>query len=182
MSWKKRRPFAAVIVAGLVLVLAVSVLALGDGAFAAGPHRPPKVGPGRVVNRAPVAPPAPRLGPAGIEVSFRLDPWLLSGFYGSGFWASPAVFGPFVQNDKTFTVDARASGHAADGAKVTDPQWSSADPSMARATPAHGSEVTITVARAGQTTLRVSSAGLTKELAVNAEAKGDGLQVQITQH
>jgi hypothetical protein len=182
MSWKKRGPFAAIVVAGLVLVLAVSVLALGDGAFAAGPHRPPKPGPGRVVNRAPRPTPAPRLGPAGIEVSFRLDPWLLSGFYGSGFWVSPAVFGPFVQNDKTFTVDARASGHAAGGAKVTDPQWSSADPSMARATPAHGSEVKLTVARAGQTTLRVSSAGLTKELAVNAEAKGDGLQVQITQH
>src|ERR1043166_1989757 len=106
MNWNSRRPGVVFILAGLALVLAVSGGALGD-AFAAGQHRAPTAGPGRGVTtsaaakRTPIPTPAPRLGPAGIDIAFRLDPWLLSGFYGSGFWASPVVFGPFVQNEKT---------------------------------------------------------------------------------
>ncbi len=46
----------------------------------------------------PVESPLPQAGVlASVQVAYRLDPWLIGGTYGGGFWASPPVFGPTTQ-------------------------------------------------------------------------------------
>jgi hypothetical protein len=125
--------------------------------------------------------PGPVPGPADIQVSYRLDPWLVSGNYGGGFWGSPAVLGPATQGRPTFVVRARAQGLDAAGRPLTDFEWVPADPGMVRVSPGRGSEVTITVERAGQSTLHVTSGGSTRELVIKAESRGDAITVEIAQ-
>src|SRR5919202_6860232 len=128
MIWKMR-PAVALTCARLVLVLVGSLLALGANALAAGPQD--------------------------FQVAYRLDPWLVSGNYGSGFWASPAVFGPVIRGIP-FVVQARAQALDSVGAPITDSVWTPADPSMVQVTPGNDGDVAISVARDGQSTVQVS--------------------------
>jgi hypothetical protein len=180
MSWKKRR-FSVVITAGLVVVLAGSLLALGDAVAAPGSRRHPK--PVITLPKGPIPTPVAVVQPASLQVAYRLDPWMLSGNYGSGFWATPAVLGPTTQGDNKFVVEARAGGFASGGAAIKDAQWSSSDPALVRVNPAgHGTnDVRITVAKAGQSRVHVSAAGLSKDLVITAEAKDEALLVTIAQ-
>ena len=70
---------------------------------------------------------------ADIRVSYRLDPWLVSGNYLGGLWVSPPVFGPVTQGGGTLTVQVKALGLDTLGQSVAiAPQWTSSDPSNRR--------------------------------------------------
>jgi DNA-binding NarL/FixJ family response regulator len=60
------------------------------------------------------------------------------------------------------------------------PRWITADPKSAMVTPPEGSQVTITVQRPGETSVRVTSNGVARELGIRAEEKGAALQVKIS--
>jgi hypothetical protein len=151
---RKMGPAMALTSARLVLVLVGSLLALRADALAAGPQD--------------------------FQVAYRLDPWLISGNYGSGFWASPPVLGPAFRGIP-FVVQARAQALDSVGAPITDSVWTSADPSMVQVSPGNGADVEISVARDGQTTVQVNAAGITKELVISAQFSGAQLLVQIAQ-
>jgi hypothetical protein len=116
-----------------------------------------------------------------IRVSYRLDPWLISGNYGGGFWVSPPVLGPVVQSGNVFVLEVRADG-LNDGIPVSvSPTWVPADPGMVTVTPSHAHQVTITVRHAGQSDLHVVSQGVRTTLAITAEDyQGSALRVVIS--
>ncbi len=119
---------------------------------------------------------------ASLQVAYRLDPWLISGNYGSGFWASPPVLGPATQGGGIFTLETRAEGLDAQGQPVgVSPQWIASDPGMVTVSPGQGSQVTITIQGAGQSTLRLASDTVTKELVIKAASQGGVLTVEIAQ-
>lgn len=116
---------------------------------------------------------------ADIEVSFQLDPRLTRGLYMGERWVSPPTYVGAAGQD---TVKARAEGFDARGKPVgTSPEWIPADPEMVAVSPGKGKEVRITVRRAGQSTLNVTSPGFSKELIVKATTRGNALQVEISQ-
>jgi hypothetical protein len=51
---------------------------------------------------------------------------------------------------------------------------------MVTVSPSEGNEVKITVKRTGETTLHVTSDGVTKELSLKAALRNDVMQVEIT--
>ncbi len=118
----------------------------------------------------------------GIRISYRLDPWLISGNYAGGLWVSPPVFGPVTQGGTTFALVARAHSLDAQGqASEVAAAWKPADADMVSIAPGQSGEVTITVRRPGQTTVEVSDGGSARVLAVKATALATGLQVEIAQ-
>ncbi|MBI4463517.1 MAG: hypothetical protein HY647_02325 [Acidobacteria bacterium] len=117
-----------------------------------------------------------------IQVSYRLDPWLIGGSYGGGFWVSPPVLGPATQGGSTFTLETRAVGLNAQGQPIAiSPMWIPDDPAMVTVSPNQGNLVTITVQRAGQSSLRVTSQGVSKELVIQGTYQGNALYVEIAQ-
>ncbi len=120
---------------------------------------------------------------AGIQVAYRLDPWLVYGTSGAGTWASLPVLGPVTQHGPTFAVPARAQMLDADGLPVAirPATWISANPEIVTVEPGEGTEVKITVQRDGQSSLRVTSLGISKELAIKAVYQGAALVVEIAQ-
>jgi hypothetical protein len=109
-----------------------------------------------------------------------LDPWLVSGVYAGGLWVSPPTFGPAAQSGTTFTLKARAQGINAAGTPAPiSPDWISSDPDMLTVSPAQGHQVTITVWRAGQSTLTVAFGGFSKDLFVHALNRDNAILVEI---
>ena len=114
-----------------------------------------------------------------LQVSFKLDPRLTKGLYMGDRWVSPPTYAGTSGQD---TVEARAQGVDAEGRSVSiSPQWIAADPEMVTVSPSQGSEVKITLKRAGESRLQVISQGVTKELSIKAAMRNDVLQVQIAQ-
>jgi FKBP-type peptidyl-prolyl cis-trans isomerase len=116
---------------------------------------------------------------AGINVSFKVDPRIAKGLYMGDRWAPV----PFSQIGETrqVTVEARAEGIDGSGKPVAiEPQWITADPELASVSPERGKAVRITALRPGESSLRVVSEGISRDLAVKAAYKGEVLQVQIT--
>ena len=125
-------------------------------------------------------------GPAGvsltdIKVSFKLDPRVTRGMYMGDRWISPPTY-IAVQDAKELTVEARSEVLDAKG-KLTDinPAWTPSDPEMVTVSPSQGNEVKITVKRTGESTLKLASPGVSKELFIKAMDKGNGIQVEISQ-
>lgn len=121
---------------------------------------------------------------AGINVSFKLDPRLTRGLYMGERWVSPPTYTNTNSPDgKTLTVEARARGLDGKGqATNISPSWIPADPGMVTVAPGQGSEVKITVQHPGTSKLKVSSAGMSKELLITAKHEGGKpIQVEITQ-
>lgn len=115
-----------------------------------------------------------------IQISYKLDPRLTSGLYMGERWVSPPTY-TCVQAGKSCTVEARAQGLDAKGKPFAiSPEWIPEDPDMVTVSPRQGYAVKITVQRAGQTSLKVSSEGVSKELAIKAAYKGDTIQVEIS--
>ncbi|MBI4426879.1 MAG: hypothetical protein HY569_00095 [Candidatus Magasanikbacteria bacterium] len=117
-----------------------------------------------------------------IFISYRLDPWLISGNYGSGFWASPPVLGPVTQGHSDFILEIKAKSLDANK-RPTDAslKWISADAGMVAISPDTGSLIKITVKHAGQTELRVTALNTFKILTVKATEKDAVIFVQISQ-
>ena len=119
---------------------------------------------------------------ASILIAYRLDPWLIGGTYSGGIWASPPVLGPTTQGGALFTLETRAQGLDAQGQPViVSPQWIASDPGMVTVSPGQGSQVTITIQGAGQSTLRLVSDTITKDLVIKAASQGGVLTVEIAQ-
>jgi FKBP-type peptidyl-prolyl cis-trans isomerase len=116
-----------------------------------------------------------------IKLSFKLNPQLTKGLYMGERWVSPPKY-MSAQAGKSITVEARAHGVDAKGKPRTiNPTWTPADPEMVTVTPNEGNAVTITVHRAGESSLRVASQGVVKELPIKAVYQGNVIQVEIAQ-
>jgi FKBP-type peptidyl-prolyl cis-trans isomerase len=116
---------------------------------------------------------------AGINVSFKLDPRITKGLYMGERWVPP----PYTQggDGNQVTVEARAVGIDGSGKSVNaNATWITANPKVATVTPREGRDVTITVQRPGETSVRVTSNGVARELTIKAEKKGSALQVVIS--
>jgi len=117
---------------------------------------------------------------AGINVAFKLDPRITRGLYMGDRWVPL----PYTQigEAKQVTVEARAEGVDDKGKAVSvSPEWTPADPAMVTVTPGRGNAVKITALRPGESSLQVTSQGVSRGLAVKAAYKGEVLQVEIAQ-
>lgn len=120
-------------------------------------------------------------GVADIKFAFKLDPRLLGGTYGQVGWISPKTYQGVSGQD---TVDVRAQGFDARGKPIAavEPEWTAADPDLVAVSPSQGREVKITAKRAGETTLKVTAANVTRTLTVKVEEQnGDSFKVNLTQ-
>ena len=116
-------------------------------------------------------------GVTGIQVSFKLDPRIMSGVYGGERWVSPPTYTTTLD-----TVEARVAGVGPKGSLGNiSAKWIPSDPEMVTVSPSEGNTVKIAVKRAGETTLRVTSDGVSKELSIKAAHQNNAMQVQIAQ-
>jgi FKBP-type peptidyl-prolyl cis-trans isomerase len=119
---------------------------------------------------------------ASIVISLKLDPAITRSQYMGDRWVSPPVYTSTIQPGDRATVEAGVRGVDAAGRQVPiEPRWSPSDPAMVSVTPADGRVVKITVRGAGESRLRVSSGGVSRDLTVKAVSKNGGTQVEITQ-
>ena len=116
-----------------------------------------------------------------IEVAFKLDPSITRGMYMGDRWVSPPTY-TGVKSGQEMTVEARATGRDAKGRPIAiNPRWIPEDPEMVAVSPGQGKEVKITVRRAGQSSLEVAAAGLSKKLTIKARYQGNSMYVDISQ-
>jgi FKBP-type peptidyl-prolyl cis-trans isomerase len=116
-----------------------------------------------------------------IDISFKLDPRLTQGLYLGERWVSPPTYSS-AGTSQSVTINARAHGRDATGKTVTiRPKWIATDPEMVTVTPDEGNAVSIMVRRVGQSSLRVTSQDVSRQLTINATSIGNVLQVQIGQ-
>lgn len=102
-----------------------------------------------------------------IRFSFKLDPRLAGPTYGGEQWVSPATFLGATAQD---FVEVQAAGVDAGGRPITiTPEWIAADPEMVKVSPTEGNRVTITVERAGESTIEVAAQGVSEELSIKAQ-------------
>ncbi len=116
-----------------------------------------------------------------INVSFKLDPRLTRGLYMGERWGSPPTYSGVQEG--VFSVDARVQGLDAKGQPLDiSPKWIPSDPKMVTVSPSQGNAVQITVHRAGQSSLQVTSQGFTRTLSIKAAAyRGNAIQAEISQ-
>jgi len=162
---KKQQTIEALTHTGLILALAAGIFLPAVG------HAWAPEGAG---DRA-----APAAALTDIEISLKVDPRLTKGLYMGDRWASAPTYNGTAGQD---SVDARVQGVDAGGKKTAiSPQWVPSDPEMVTVSPGQGSEVKITVKRAGESRLKVKAGGVSKELAIKAAYKGEAIQVEIAQ-
>ena len=113
---------------------------------------------------------------ANIKVSFKLDPSLTRGMYMGDRWVTPPTY-TTNQPGKTSTIEAKVESLH----KGMSPTWTPSDPKMVKVTPQQGQQVTITVLRAGQSNLKVTSQGVSKTLSIKAAYVGNEIEVEISQ-
>jgi hypothetical protein len=126
---------------------------------------------------------APRVATiSDLAVSFKLDPRLTRSLYMGDRWVSPPTY-MGAQEGNAFTVEARVHGLNNGERMSISPQWLPSDPEMVAVSPGRGSEVTISVRRAGESTVNIAGPGFSKALAIKAIRTNDGkvLQVEISQ-
>ncbi|HEY6008452.1 MAG TPA: FKBP-type peptidyl-prolyl cis-trans isomerase N-terminal domain-containing protein [Geobacteraceae bacterium] len=113
-----------------------------------------------------------------IGFSYQLDPRLTRSLYMGERWVSLSDFVGAAGQD---TIVARAEGLDAKGNRVDiNPEWTPADAEMFAVSPRKGKEVRITVRRVGQSTLKVASPTVSRELVVRASKNDNVLQVTIS--
>jgi hypothetical protein len=115
-----------------------------------------------------------------LVVSLKPDPRLATGSYGGPRWVSPPTY-IRLGDEKSCTVESRVQGVDQAGRPVAiKPRWTSGNSEIVTVTPDEGDEVRIVVHRPGQTTVRVASAELSKELTIAAEYQNGLLQASIS--
>ena len=123
-----------------------------------------------------------------VAISFKVDPRLTRSLYMGDRWFSAPTF-KTVQDTNRVNVEVRAIGRDASGRTAAiAPEWVSADPKMVSVSPARGDHVTITVHRAGESSLRVvqplgqGDKVIVKEFAIRAwNNQGSAIQAEISQ-
>jgi FKBP-type peptidyl-prolyl cis-trans isomerase len=112
-----------------------------------------------------------------IRFSFKLDPRLTSGVYGSERWVSQFPYMGATAQDR---VEAKAVGIDAKGTPIRgNPGWIAADPEMVTVSPPEGEAVTINVKRDGESRLFVNVQGISRELIVHAATQNGFMQFRI---
>ena len=159
------------------LIFEVELISIEGAAGATSAHTRVSASP-----EAARAEPGPAAPPAltAINISFKRDPRISKALYMGDRWLGM----PYAQvgEGEQVTVEARAEGIGDRGKPASiAPKWTATDPEMVTVTPNQGKAVTITVLRPGESRLEVSSDGVSKQLTVKAEYKGEALQVEISE-
>jgi FKBP-type peptidyl-prolyl cis-trans isomerase FklB len=112
-----------------------------------------------------------------IQLSFKRDPRVIDPYRGIGPWVTGSSFQGAAAQD---TVEIRAEGMDATGkpAKIS-PQWTVSDSEMLTVSPSQGDDVKMTVHHPGESRLKITYQGLSKELVINAKYAGKFLLFQI---
>jgi FKBP-type peptidyl-prolyl cis-trans isomerase FklB len=101
-----------------------------------------------------------------IQLSYKRDPRLVDPFRGIKPWAAGPNFGGATAQD---TVEVRAEGVNVPGKPVKiNPEWIASDPEMVTVSPSQGDDVKVTVHKAGESKLRITYQGVSKELEIKA--------------
>lgn len=117
-----------------------------------------------------------------IRISFKLDPRLTQSLYMGERWVSPPIYRTTVQVGNEVAVEARAKVLDAAGKSMDiSPEWIPENPGMVAVSPGQGKQVKITVQGAGESKLKVSAPGFSRELSIKATDKDNTLQVEISQ-
>jgi FKBP-type peptidyl-prolyl cis-trans isomerase FklB len=113
----------------------------------------------------------------GIQLSFKRDPRMVDPYRGIGPWVTGSNYTGATAQDM---VEIRAEGVDAGGkpAKI-NPEWSTSDAEMVTVSPSQGDDVKITVHKAGESKLKITYQGLSKELMVKAKYVGKFLLFEI---
>jgi hypothetical protein len=168
MNTKKRTIGAWTSAACVVLVLAALSLAVRGKGEASAAKPATKVA-------AVAASPA-------IQVSFKLDPRLTRSLYMGDRWVSPPTYQHATQVGDTSTLEARSHVLDAKGMPMAaSPTWAPTDPEMMEVSPSRGNQVRITVRRAGQSRLKLTYGGVSKELTVKAVHEAGTWRVDVVQ-
>lgn len=115
-------------------------------------------------------------GVSAIQVAFKLDPQLTQGLYMGEQWVSPPTYTTTLE-----TVQARAEAVDSKGrATNAGLKWIPSDPEMVTVSPGEGQEVKIAVKRDGQSMLKVTSQGVSRELLIKAKHEGNSMHVEIS--
>ncbi len=134
---------------------------------------------GPVIAQSPklTAPQVSTASNAGIELSFKRDPRLVDPFRGIGPWVTGSNYTGATAQD---TVEVRAETLSASGkpAKIS-PEWSASDAEMVTVSPSQGDDVKITVHKAGESRLKITYQGLSKELVIRAQYVGKFMLFEI---
>lgn len=126
--------------------------------------------------------PGSRIQLKDIEVSFKLDPRLTRGLYMGDRWVAPPSYSGARSVGDTYTLDARVQGITASGGRVrVNPEWTPSDPEMVRVSPAGKDTFRIVVTQAGESRLKITTAGFSKELLIKSTRDGDAMQLQVSQ-
>jgi len=125
------------------------------------------------------APPGSTAAVKDIQLSYKRDPRQVDPYRGIGQWASgPSYAGATAQD----TVETVARAVDAKGQPVTASlEWTPSDPEMVTVSPSQGDHVKITVHKTGESQLRITAQGFSKELVVKATSAGRFIVFEITQ-
>jgi FKBP-type peptidyl-prolyl cis-trans isomerase FklB len=122
--------------------------------------------------------PAPNSAVTDLRLSYKRDPRVVDPYHGIGPWASGPDFGGATAQD---TVEVRAEGVDAAGKPTKiSPEWVPSDPEMVAVSPNQGDDVKITVHKAGESKLKITYQGFSKELVVKAKYVGKFILVEIS--
>ncbi len=114
-----------------------------------------------------------------IQLSYKRDPRQVDPYRGIGAWASgPSYAGATAQD----TVETMARAVDTKGQPVTASlEWIPSDPEMVTVSPSQGDHVKITVHKTGESRLKITTRGFSKELVVKANSAGKFIVFEITQ-
>jgi FKBP-type peptidyl-prolyl cis-trans isomerase FklB len=112
-----------------------------------------------------------------MHLSFKRDPRMIDPYRGIGPWVTDSNYNGATAQD---TVEVRAEGVDASGkpAKIS-PDWTASDSEMVTISPGQGDNVKVTVHKAGESKLKVTYQGLSKELVVRAKYVGKFMLFEI---
>ena len=124
------------------------------------------------------APPSSTTAVKDIQLSYKRDPRQVDPYRGIGPWASgPSYAGATAQD----TVETVARAVDATGQPVTASlEWIPSDPEMVTVSPGEGDHVKITVHKTGESRLKITAQGFSKELVVKATSAGKFIVFEIS--
>jgi hypothetical protein len=113
-----------------------------------------------------------------IKISFKLDQRLTRSQYMGDIWVSPISYvGTSGQN----IVEARAEGLDLNGKPISiSAEWTPSDPEMVTVLAGQGKDVKLTILHEGESKLKVTSMGFSKELLIKAYNKNNVIKVAIS--
>jgi FKBP-type peptidyl-prolyl cis-trans isomerase len=114
-----------------------------------------------------------------IQLSFKLDPRMVDSFANTGEWVSDT---PYMGAAAQDTVEVVAQVLDARGRPTkASLEWVPSDPAMVTVSPGQGADVKISVHRAGESRVKITSQGASRELAIRAEYVNNYMVLQIVE-